>query len=218
MNDGGESADPWKSFFATMFFRARSHVMQRDGVQSIDASVGYRQRGVRNQVEGELDQQVAKKHREPRGHKGEAKGQQIEKFKIQMEKRLVSERGKTGNLDGTIFLCSEFVCVRAWRASCSGSERGKRVTKCRRVEAGRTGDASLVGGDGSALDTDVVLLASLSGVESNLIVGSVTVLHAEIEVLDVKIEVGEDKLCSRQFIGTISLGFRSNLQALVSSF
>lgn len=89
----------------------------------------------------------------------------------------------------------------------------KRVKKCGGIEKGRTGDASLVGGDGSALDTDVVLLASLSSIESDLIVGSVTVLHAEIEVLDVKIKVGEDKLCSRQFIGTIALGFRSILHS-----
>lgn len=74
----------------------------------------------------------------------------------------------------------------------------------------RTGDTGLVGSDGSALDTDVVLLAGLSCVEGDLIVGSITVLHTEIEVLDVEIEVGVDELWHvKEDSGTVSSHFSS---------
>ena len=52
----------------------------------------------------------------------------------------------------------------------------------------------LIGGDGSALDTDGVLLDGLSGVEGDLVVGLVTVLEAEIVVLEVDVEVRVDEL------------------------
>ena len=66
-----------------------------------------------------------------------------------------------------------------------------------RIRKLRTSDAGLVGGDGSALDTNVVLLAGLSSIESNLIVGGITVLHTKIEILDVKVQVGVDELQTR---------------------
>lgn len=38
-------------------------------------------------------------------------------------------------------------------------------------------NTSLIGGDGSALDTDTVLLDSLSGINGDLVIGLVTVLQ-----------------------------------------
>lgn len=55
-------------------------------------------------------------------------------------------------------------------------------------------DTSLVGGDGSALHTDRVLLDGLSGINGDLVVGLITVLEAEIVVLEVDVQVGEDEL------------------------
>lgn len=52
----------------------------------------------------------------------------------------------------------------------------------------------LIGGDGRALDTDRVLLDGLGGIESDLVVGLITVLETEIVVLKVNVEVGVDEL------------------------
>ena len=56
------------------------------------------------------------------------------------------------------------------------------------------GDTSLVRSDGSALDTDFASLDGVGGVNGDLIVGSVTVLDAEIKVLDVKVQVRVNQL------------------------
>ena len=55
-------------------------------------------------------------------------------------------------------------------------------------------NARLIGGDGGALDTDGVLLDGLGGINSDLVVGLVAVLEAEVVVLEVDIEVGVDEL------------------------
>lgn len=55
-------------------------------------------------------------------------------------------------------------------------------------------DSSLVGGDGSALDTDRILLDSLGRVDSDLIVGCISALHSQVVVLEVNIDEGQDKL------------------------
>jgi len=51
------------------------------------------------------------------------------------------------------------------------------------------GDASLIRRDRGTLNPDLTLLNSLGSIESDLIVGFVSVLHAEVEVLDVEVEV-----------------------------
>ena len=51
----------------------------------------------------------------------------------------------------------------------------------------------LIGGDGGALDTNLVLLDSLGGINGDLVVGLVAVLEAEIIVLEVDVEVGGDE-------------------------
>ena len=56
------------------------------------------------------------------------------------------------------------------------------------------GDASLVRRDRGALDADLAGLDGVSGVDGHLIVCGVTVLHAEIEVLDVEIQVRVNQL------------------------
>ena len=55
-------------------------------------------------------------------------------------------------------------------------------------------DAGLVGGDGSALDAYLVLLHGVGGVNSDLIVGCITVLHAQIVVFCLQINVGVNVL------------------------
>lgn len=55
-------------------------------------------------------------------------------------------------------------------------------------------DTLLIGGDGRALDTDRVLLDGLGGIESDLVVGLVTVLQTKVVVLEVNVEVGVDEL------------------------
>lgn len=55
-------------------------------------------------------------------------------------------------------------------------------------------NTGLIWGDGGALDTDGVLLDGLSGINSNLVVGLITVLKTEIVVLEVDIEVWVDEL------------------------
>ena len=52
----------------------------------------------------------------------------------------------------------------------------------------------LVWCDGRALDTDRVLLDGLGSIESDLVVGLVTVLKTKIVVLEVNVEVGVDEL------------------------
>jgi hypothetical protein len=44
------------------------------------------------------------------------------------------------------------------------------------------------------LDADVVLLDGLSALDSDAVVGPVALLHAEVKVLDVELEVGQDQL------------------------
>lgn len=58
----------------------------------------------------------------------------------------------------------------------------------------RTLDTSLIRSDGGALDTNTVLEDGLSGLNSNAIVGGVTVLHSEVIVLDIDVQVREDEL------------------------
>ena len=52
----------------------------------------------------------------------------------------------------------------------------------------------LVRGDGGALDANLASFDSVSGVNRDLIVSGVTILHAEIEVLDVEIQVRMNQL------------------------
>ena len=52
----------------------------------------------------------------------------------------------------------------------------------------------LVGRDRGALDADAVLLGRLGGVDRHLVVGGVTVLDRQVEVLQVDVEVGQDQL------------------------
>jgi hypothetical protein len=53
----------------------------------------------------------------------------------------------------------------------------------------------LIGCDGRALDTNRVLLDSLGSIESDLVVGLVTVFQAQIVVLEVDVEVWVNELC-----------------------
>lgn len=55
-------------------------------------------------------------------------------------------------------------------------------------------DAALVGGDGGALDADLVLLHGVGGVNGDLVVGCITVLHAQIVVFCLQVDVGVDVL------------------------
>ncbi len=52
----------------------------------------------------------------------------------------------------------------------------------------------LVRRDGGAFDADAVLLDGVGGVDGDLVVGLVAVFHAEVEVLQVDVEVGQDQL------------------------
>ena len=54
-------------------------------------------------------------------------------------------------------------------------------------------DSGFVGGDGGTLDADFALLDGLSCIHGDLVVGLISVLHPQIEVLDVKIEEGVDE-------------------------
>eukprot|EP00128_Syssomonas_multiformis_P005792 Colp12_sorted_trinity150504_noHs@29020 len=53
--------------------------------------------------------------------------------------------------------------------------------------------SGLIRSDGGALDANVVLLDGFSGLNSDLVISLVTVLDAEIEVLNIKINEGEDE-------------------------
>ena len=55
-------------------------------------------------------------------------------------------------------------------------------------------NTGLIRSDSGALDTNLAGLDCLSSLNGNLIVGGVTILHAEIEVLDIQVQVREDKL------------------------
>ena len=56
------------------------------------------------------------------------------------------------------------------------------------------GDTCLIRGDGGALDSDLAGFDGVSSIDGDLIVSGVTVLNAEIEVLNVKVQVRGDKL------------------------
>ena len=56
----------------------------------------------------------------------------------------------------------------------------------------------LIRGDGSALDSDLALSNGVSGVNSNLIVSGISVLNAQVEVLNVKIKIRQDMLKSEK--------------------
>jgi len=70
----------------------------------------------------------------------------------------------------------------------------KAEEKKRRRGGRRTDDTGLVGGDGGALDADVGAEDGICGVDGDLVVGGVAVLDAEVKVLDVEVEEGEDEL------------------------
>lgn len=55
-------------------------------------------------------------------------------------------------------------------------------------------NSSFIRGDGGALDTDLALLDGSSGVQSDLIIGLITILHAEVKVLDVNVQIGNNEL------------------------
>src|SRR5690606_12921027 len=56
------------------------------------------------------------------------------------------------------------------------------------------GDARLVRGDGGALHADAVLLDGVGRVDRDLIVGGVTAFHAEVVVVELEVQIGEDQL------------------------
>lgn len=62
------------------------------------------------------------------------------------------------------------------------------------TELAVTFDALLIWGDGRALDADVELLDGVGGVDRHLVVRGVTVREAEVEVLDVQVQVRVDVL------------------------
>ena len=55
-------------------------------------------------------------------------------------------------------------------------------------------DPRLVGRDGRALDADAVLLDRLGRLDGDLVVGGVAVLDAQVVILQVDVEVGQDQL------------------------
>jgi len=55
-------------------------------------------------------------------------------------------------------------------------------------------DTGLIRGDGGAFDADLVFLDGVGAVDSDLIVGGITVLDAQVEVLDVEVEVRVNEL------------------------
>ena len=58
------------------------------------------------------------------------------------------------------------------------------------------GDTLLIGSNRSALDADLAGFDGVSAVKSDLIVGGIAVLDAQVEVLDVKVQVRMNKLKS----------------------
>jgi hypothetical protein len=55
-------------------------------------------------------------------------------------------------------------------------------------------DSGLIGSDGGALDADFAVFDGLGSIEGDFIVCLVSVFDAQIEVLDVEVEVGMDKI------------------------
>jgi hypothetical protein len=55
-------------------------------------------------------------------------------------------------------------------------------------------DTLLVWGDGSALDSDLVLLDGVGRLNSNLVISGITVLNGEIVVLKINVNIGSDVL------------------------
>jgi len=55
-------------------------------------------------------------------------------------------------------------------------------------------DSILIGSNGGAFNTDLAFFDGLGGIESDLIVGFVSILHTEIKVLDVEIKEGSDEV------------------------
>ena len=52
----------------------------------------------------------------------------------------------------------------------------------------------LIGSDGCTFDSNLASFDSVCAVDSDLVIGSIAVLDAKIEVLDVEVQVGQDKL------------------------
>ena len=55
-------------------------------------------------------------------------------------------------------------------------------------------DSGLIGGDGGALDTNLAFLDCFGSIHGDLVIGLVSVLHTEVEVLNVEIEEWVDEL------------------------
>ena len=58
----------------------------------------------------------------------------------------------------------------------------------------------LVRSNGSALDSDLALLDGIGSIDSHLIVGGVSVLHAQVEVLDIEVKIWVDVLKSKSSV------------------
>ena len=54
-------------------------------------------------------------------------------------------------------------------------------------------DSGLVRGNGGTLDSNLVLLDCIGSIQSHLVVGCISVLHAEVVVVDLEIQVRQDK-------------------------
>jgi hypothetical protein len=55
-------------------------------------------------------------------------------------------------------------------------------------------NSSLIGGDGGALDSHLALLDGSGGIEGHLVIGLVSVLDTEIEVVDLEVEERMDEI------------------------
>ena len=55
-------------------------------------------------------------------------------------------------------------------------------------------DTGLISCNGGALNADLACLDGMSSIKGDLVIGGVTVLDAQVKILDVDIEVGEDQL------------------------
>jgi hypothetical protein len=58
----------------------------------------------------------------------------------------------------------------------------------------RTFDSSLIRSDGGTFDSNIVLLNSVGSINRDLIVGLVTIFHAQVEILDIDVQKGQDQL------------------------
>jgi hypothetical protein len=54
-------------------------------------------------------------------------------------------------------------------------------------------DSGFIGSDGGAFDTYFAFFDGISCVDCDLIVGSVSVFHAQVEVIDIEVQEGEDE-------------------------